>query len=597
MILLGWFLLAGLGIPETASAFPAAADTDSSVQVPVQESHSWLSGLFDRYLRTKPHPEDDLRGQAKETVSRYLSFAGWTIEVVLVNQVDTFDEDRHAQTGFATRFVNSLTNPLQSNTREATIRRQLLFHRGQLLDPLALADSELLLRSLPFIDDVRIMVLPLTGAERKVAVVVETRDNWPLGVDAKVVNKDRYNASLYSVNVLGYGLAMSHELVRNAGRDHGWGYHSHLRQPNPTGHFVDLDLDFEDSWRRLSRKIVLQKNLVHPAVRMVGGGILENTDDRDNDQVARKFTAGDFWLGRALGLGSADPSTGYSRLLLVPTVGYNRISFSDRPEVSLDENRSYHDRTLLLAGLSLLRVKDFKTSYFYKMGETEDIRSGWDAQITTAYEDGEFQVRSGTWLQAAMVAVGGRGRVLALRLGGGGYWRRGDFEEGVLDASGFFATRLYDLGPYGQRWYLRAHYTCGFDRFPGEVISLGNRTGLRGVDDDVLTGRQRLVTSLESRLFTPWTVLGFRCLMLGYVDAGVIADQNESLAHKPVMISTGIGVRMDNPGLVLPPFQIRVGVRDRIRTSGMIVELVFGGGRNQEEFLFPSVKPEPPAFR
>ncbi len=556
-----------------------------------------FSRLFDRYLRAKPRLGEVLRGKAQETISRYSAYAGWTIEVVLVNQVDGFDEDWHQSKNIGTRIFNHLADPLQCGTKDGTIRRQLLFRQGQVLDPFALADSELLLRSLRFIDDVRIMIIPLTNMDHRVAVVVQTQDNWPLGAEAKVFSKDRFDASLYSVNLFGRGLAWTHELIYNAARNPGWGYRSRLQQPNLTGHFIDLDLEYEDSWRRWERRASVTKNLVHPGVQLVGGGEFMVQDDRDNIQAPNKFTGADFWLGRAMRLGAGPPGKKSSRMLVVPALGYQRKFFSKRPEVSLLENRSFHDRTLWLTGVSLLRVKDYKTSYFYRMGETEDIRSGWIARLTLAYEDGEFQKRGGNWLQTEMVAVGRKGQVMALGLGGGGYWRNGNFEEGILDATGFLATSLYGLGSFGQRWYLRAHYTRGFDRFPADQISLGNRSGLRGFDDGALLGNQRLIGSLESRLFTPWTPLGFRCLLLGYCDAGLIADQGSPLTAQRVAISAGVGVRLDNPGLVLPPLQLRWGVMDQNRGLSAVFELSFGKGRLQEEFLFPVVKPEPVAFQ
>ncbi|PIV80948.1 hypothetical protein COW53_06970, partial [bacterium CG17_big_fil_post_rev_8_21_14_2_50_64_8] len=529
--------LLSLTLPRVAPAAPAAS-ADSSATSPV-EGRSWLNRLFDRYLRTRPHPMEDLRGRAEATADRYLEFAGRTIDVVLVSQVTVFDEDWHAKGNLSTRLFKSLTTPLQSTTGDGTIRRQLLFSPGEALDPLALADSELLLRSLPFIDDVRIMVIPLVGPESNVAVVVETRDSWPLGVDGKVVAPDRFDAGLYSVNLLGHGLAWSNELVHNAASPHEWGYHGHLRQPNPTGHFIDMDLDFEDSWRRLRRRFQVTKNLVHPGVSLVGGGMLEGTDDRDNEGVPRRFVAADGWLGRAFRIGRVGDRATTARILLVPAMGIVRTHFRARPEVSLTENRGYHDRTLALAGLSLVKVRDFKTNFFYGMGETEDIRAGWSLRMTLGYEDGEFQARSGSWLGVGRVSVLQGGQVLAGSLEGGGYWRNGKFEEGVIDAGGLLASRLYLLGAYSQRWYVRAGYTRGINRFPEDRISLGNREGLRGVDDGVLTGDERLVASLETRIFTPWTLLGFRCMVLGYGDIGFIAAHDGSGGGRHVVDGGG----------------------------------------------------------
>ncbi|MGD9547898.1 MAG: hypothetical protein AB7V45_10180 [Candidatus Krumholzibacteriia bacterium] len=581
----GWIL--ALLLAGRALAGPPAGGSSESAE------GSWLSRLFDRHLRTQALTGEELGGRALEAVDAYQEFAGRTIEVVLVSQVARFDRDWRSTRGAPERLLGSLTDPLQSYTRDGTIRQQLLFRRGDSLDPFVLADTERLLRRLPYISDVRITVVPLLRGAETVAVVVETRDRWPLGLDGRIVDRKQFSANVYTVNLLGWGVGLDHEILYREDADPSTGHRTVLTQPNLFGTFIGGQAELEDSWRQERLGVALERRLWHPDIDFVGGARAALTDDRDNGGVPREFLDGEIWVGRAARLGEGGGRGDSSRPLLVPAAGLWFRSFDARPEVTVERNRTYHDRRLLLGGLTYQRVKYYRTSFLYRMGETEDVLSGLTVKGVMGYESGQFQERTCGWLEAALLSIRNRGDLVFLRVGSGGFLRRGDFEEGIVTASAGYAGPLMGDGRYRGRLHLQAAYALGIDRYPEEDLSLGDRTGLRGFPDEILTGDQRLVGSLEGRLFTPWTFLGFRCMLLGFADAGLIGGEDDPILDGRIHLSGGLGLRLHNPGLVFPPVQVRVGVESRLDGHGLIVGLAMGDADRPGPFGMPGVRPTP----
>lgn len=606
-VLLGWVLglVAGIGLaapalpmsPEPApaaaadSSFAAAADSGSA---PLAQD-SWLSRLIRRHFGHNRQTGEDLGGQALETVDRYAAYAGRTIEVVLVHQVATFAKNGNRNSPAGPDLLDTLTDPLQTYTSDRVIRESLLFERGQVLDPFALADSERLLRNLPFISDVRILVVPLMGETGTVAVIVQTRDRWPIGADLKIKDRRQFTAGLYSVNVLGQGLGLRNDLIYHEGRRPQVGYRGRLDKANLAGSFVGVRLEFEDSWENLRRQVQVERNLLHPGIRLVGGGLLARTDNRDNEGLPRKYDQADLWVGWTLRGGPPNGQRGSARPHLIPALGVSHVFFAARPPVTAALNRSYHDRRLYLGSLTYQRLKDYKTSYLYRMGETEDVRSGLVLKGTAGYEHGEFQERTCAWAEGEVVSIRNRGDLAFVRLGGGGYFRNGRFEEGVLSCQVGLVSPARDTGRWRQRWYLWTDYTQGFDQPADQGISLGERSGIRDLEDERLLGFQRLVLNLESRLFAPWTWQGFRCMLLAYADAGAIADQEEPLLRQEVVASFGLGVRFFNPDLVFSPLELRLGLRRHLEGHGLLLGLAMGLV-DPPSLIMPGVKPAPLAY-
>ena len=130
---------------------------------------------------------------------------GTPIVAVLVERHDVFDLDDPATSARVYRWVDAL----HALTREEFIRSLLLFAVGDVLDPLRLAESELILRGTGFLNPVTISARPVSGGAE---VVVETWDQWTIGVDVSYDvsgNREEYGFGISDDNLLGTGKSVS----------------------------------------------------------------------------------------------------------------------------------------------------------------------------------------------------------------------------------------------------------------------------------------------------------------------------------------------------------------------------------------------------
>ena len=564
------------GNPATTS--PADSTTTASAE---QDERPWLVRTLNRYFGGSGGNLDGLQGRAVETSSQYDRYAGLPIEVVIVHPVLRFGTIREGGRSTANRLLNDLAKPLQSYTRDGVIRSYLLFAPGDRLDPFALADTERLLRRLEYIADVRILVVKLTGpgtdAQETVAVIVEPMDRWPLGINGKIKTKDIYSLKFYSVNVLGTGSLWENEVLVNRDDSPEVGYRCRLRKENLAGTFIAVEAAFEDSYAQLRRGVRLERRLAHPGVDAIGGVGWERLDDRENDGKPRKYDQTDAWLGYAVRLFDPRDEQDRGRPMLVPAVSYQRRGYLARPAVSPDTNRSYHDRSLLLAGVSLQRFKYYKTSYLFGDGETEDLPSGILVKLSGGCERGEFERRTAAFFESTWSSLRNRGDVATAGLAFGGYLHDRRLEDGVLDVRGSYYTPLLGGGRYFWRLTGRLRYTLGIGRHRFDRIYLDDEAGVRGLGSEAVAGNQRLVANLQSRLYTPWSVLGFRFSCFGFADLGLIGDEEAaSLFQEKLYASVGVGARLRNPDLVLPTLQLRIGLLSNVDEVGMTLQVKVG---------------------
>jgi hypothetical protein len=584
--LLGVGFVAGSGAQEAEAAPDSVAVTD-----PEEDGGGfWLTRVLKTVFGRSAKKEADLGGKSVELVSSYADDIGKPIEVVIVHQVARFDSSWGEDQGSGQHFLNSVTKPIQSYTKDRLIRDYLLFEQGQLVDPFLLADTERMLRELDFINDVRIRIVPLMGETESVVVVIETQDRWPFGVTGKIKDPDRYDVNLFFSNLGGYGVRLENKLIYRGDMEPNLGYQGILTKRNIWGSFLDLGVLYEDSWAKLSRKAEIQRHLIHPGIKWVGGADWEYTDVRNNRLVPRKFEMGDYWLGRTIPLRRARSTEKSARPLLVPAVRYFKNDFKERPEATPEFNAAYLNTRDYLAGLTFQRLKHYKTNLLFKMGETEDVPAGLVVKLTGGYQDREFYDRTSAFFQTAYLTTRNRGDILLGFVNVGGYFHDYVFEDGSLNVGGTYVTRLVGGSRYRFRIYSFLTYTSAFNRRGEGALVLGNKTGLRGLEDNLVVGNKRLILKLESRMFTPWRMMGFKFMVFGYADVGTVGGEGDHLPAKKIYSSVGVGFQFESPELVLPATQVRIGFLNSIDENGLALGFKLGSVENPVIGM-PNTKP------
>jgi hypothetical protein len=601
-----WLLAAALAAAPAARAGDDAAPDPRAGDLPQESaadsldtggsgSISWLRRNFLRYFANSTPTGDELEGRTLELSGRYRAYAGMEIAVVIVHAVDEFDPDPDPGEGGLSR-LTALANPLRSYTRESVIRNYFVFEQGQPLDPNAVADTERLLRELEYIGDAKIYVVPLSGDDDQVAVIIEVRDRWPLGASGTLKDVDRYQASLYHTNLAGLGIRFSNEALYRAGYDPELGYRGELRKQNMAGSWITVGLTYEDSWRRLQRRVEADRVLAHPGVSWVAGFRLDDLRERDSGERSVRATTEDTWGGPVLPLGSRRRGRDGVRSIVVPALRFVRVEHSERPFTSPDSNRYYQNRRSYLAGVTYETNRYLKTAYLFRMGETEDIVAGTTLKLTAMYEDREFEGRTGGVAQFWRSDVTDAGAVWLYEAGLGGYWRGRAPEDDTLMLRAAHITPLLGDGEWRRRWFFDLRYHLGWNQRSSGGLNLGDQSGIRGMEDSRVLGDQRLVLKNEIRLFTPLSLAGFRFMAFGFADVGAAAGERDPLLNQRIYGSAGLGFRVYNPGLVFSPFQVRLAVLRSIDDNGAVVSIK-AGGADYPEIKSPGVAPGGYAFR
>ncbi len=579
--LLGMGFVAGASAQEPEAQEAAAVPDSVAVTDDEEEGGDfWLTRVLKTVFGRSAKKEEDLSGKSVELVSRYADYIGKPIEVVIVHQVARFEGSWDEDQASHQHLLNSVTKPIHSYTKDRLIRDYLLFEQGQLLDPFLLADTERMLRELDFINDVRIRIVPLMGETESVVVVIETQDRWPFGVTGKIKDPDRYDVNLFFSNLGGYGVRLENKMIYRGDLEPNLGYQGILSKRNIRGSFVDLGLLYEDSWARLSKQAEIQRHLIHPGIKWVGGAKWEYTDVRDDGGIPRKFEVTDTWVGHTIRLRKVRSTEKSARPLLVPAVRFKKLDFMERPVARPDSNAAYLNTRDYMLGLTFQRLKHYKTNLLFKMGETEDVPAGFTVKLTGGYQDREFYDRTSSFFQTAYLTTRNRGDILLGFVDVGGYFHDYAFEDGSLNVGGTYITRLMGGSRYRFRFYSFLTYTSAFNRHGEGTLVLGNKTGLRGLEDNEVVGNKRLILKLESRMFTPWRMMGFKFMVFGYADVGTVGGEGDHLPAKKIYSSVGLGFQFESPELVLPATQVRIGFLNSIDENGLALGFKLGSVEN-----------------
>ncbi|HOF20755.1 MAG TPA: hypothetical protein PLO24_05850 [Bacteroidales bacterium] len=485
----------------------------------------------------------------------YLRYSGRIIRKIDIKRLDVFgtsiDYSLISNSGRLENFLNKT----HTNTAEHIIRKNLLFSEGDTLSPLLLSDNERILRQLPYIDDSRIIVVSETDGF--VDILVLTKDVYSLGASAEFRSATRGSASLYEKNIFGLGheFRLKVPFDQDSAGSPGIGMNYNIN--NISKSFINLSLRYYNALGRTSYGFAADRQLVSSSTKYAGGiCVCQTSTTTDLDTLPEpeplKFNHQDYWLSRSFLLKPENAA----RLIL--GVRYLNNNVYRHPDILPDSYHSLQKYRIYLASLSFSIRQFYKTSLIYGHGRTEDLPDGMLINLTAGRELNEFKQRfySGLSLSAGK------------KLSGGGYFHgnaglasfrnKNETEQGILILRANYFTKLRYAGTHRLRNFYNIDYTRGFGRYKDEYLLFSTENGLTGFrNDSIRAERQRLTMSIESVLFSPARIYGFRLAWFGFGDLGYLFGTNQFFNQGKVISRIGFGVRLRNDNLVFNTLQIR----------------------------------------
>lgn len=512
--------------------------------------------LFDFVIVSHNAPDKKLIKNTSDAA--YLAYSGKKIRHIEIQRLNVFGANINDPTSSNPEKIENILNKTHFNTTENIIRKNLLMGEGDTISPLTLSDNERILRELPFIDDARILIVPVSDDEAD--IVVLTKDVYSLGGSYNYRGLNRGNVSIFEKNIFGIGHEVGFDIPFDVKISNSVGFGAHYTINNMWKSFANLNLFFSDGLGKTSYGFNLQRNLVSSATKYAGGiSVMQmsTTEDLDTLPVPQplKYNLQDYWLSRSFLLNKEK----VSRIIL--GVRYTNNNVFDKPFILPDSYYNIQNYRIYLASAAFSVQKYYKTNLIYSYGRTEDIPYGGLFRVTVGSEYNEFNqfhIRKYIGAEIAMgKSIDGLGYFYT-SAGVASFLNGQQPKQGLLALRVNYFSNLMSVGRSMLRNFVYLDYTRGIDRNTDEYLGFKKGNGFSGFRNDSVSGTQRLSVSLESVLFSPVNFIGFRFAFFGFTDFAFLSGSNEILGNGYSLTSIGLGIRIRNDNMVFNTLQVRL---------------------------------------
>jgi len=542
--------------------------------------------LYDFLIVSGPSaPNDRISGSSDLDFTK---FSGKTIRNIEIRRLNVFGSSLSNPESSNPNKLESALNKTHINTNEIIIRKNLLFEEGDTVSPLTLSDNERILRQLPYIDDSRILAVPVSDSE--VDILVITKDVYSLGASLDYRSIEKWDASVFEKNIFGMGHELRIEVPYNSDLASTPGFGLDYYINNIKKSFTNIHLFYSDGLGRKTYGLNLERKLISSETKYAGGISIRQmytTEDLDTLSLPEplKYNLQDYWLLRSFLINNES----VTRVIL--GARYTNNNVFDHPFILPDSYHHLQRYRMFLGSASFSLQKYYKTSLIYSYGRTEDIPHGGLLNLTMGKETNEFKKRvyAGISLSAgeSLKSIG----YFYASTGIGSFFHDDYSEQGIFMLRASYFSNLLYLGNSRIRNFVKVDYTRGFDRYTDESLAFIHENGFSGFRNDSAAGEQRLSIGLESVIFSPLYLYGFRFAFFAFADLGILFGTNEFVREGDALSSVGLGIRIRNDNLVFNTFQIRFGFFPNLPDYSRVTYLLISG----EQLLRPAnFDPGPP---
>ncbi|MFN8278010.1 MAG: hypothetical protein U0T84_11035 [Chitinophagales bacterium] len=448
-----------------------------------------------------------------------------------------------------TRF-QKFANSTQFRTRNWVIENELLFHSGESVDPIAMADSERNLWAKGIYKDIKFLITEVDSNLIDVAVLIRDKFNWSI---ASSIDYDKFTMGLELQNILGLPHQFGAYVALNFRPDNLYTFRLKYAYNNIRSSFIDLRADGSYDKFQQGGKLTIQRKFFSAAPQWAGHFKFSfyNQDVSApvllSNPIATKVQYGtvDFWMAKSFRF-SGELGRKYPLLRLIgSTRFYNRL-YTKRPFLhSEDLSQNYVNSTTVLGSIGFARWDYYVDRRVYGLGPSEYFTKGLNAALLLGFQQdeelqerfysgfaleyGRFFEKYGYWLTLVKY---------------GGFSKPREYQQILLQWKNNFYTLPYKLGKSHVRQFFTTDINLGFNRPYGREIVVNDYNGLTGLYSSSLRGSRSYAFNYELDFYADFKVLGFNSSVFVFTD--LVLLQQADIRKNYFQSAVGFGLRLRN---------------------------------------------------
>jgi hypothetical protein len=529
------------------------------------ESYSGKSKFTKFFYRMVFKPA--ARGSKKKKVYKkliqkpYSTFEGKIIRHISIVTLDPFGNSIADTLVVSKNFIIKAGNALHIKSYPWTIGNLLLIRKNQPFDSLLAKESERLVRSQKFVRDVSFFIQETAKGSDSVDVFIRELDTWSI-IPKVSASAKRLYLTIDERNFAGLG----HESLNGFTWNHTTGnfaYNLNYFIPNIRNTFITSTLHYgTDELGSFVESIAVDRPFFSPLTKWAGGvnftQLLRQDYIRISDSLFLlqrfKLNSQDYWAGNATKIFKGNTEY-YRTTNFVSAIRFLRIRYIEQPIELYDPQHMFGDENLYLASIGISARRYVQDKYIYHFGIPEDIPIGRVYSLTGGYQEKNNTSRIYLGARFAYGYYYPWG-YLSAYLEFGSFFRASHAEQGAVSAKIIYFTGLVEIGKWKFRQFIKPQVIIGINRFNYDSLTLNDGYGINGFRSTALSGKSRMVFTMQTQSYAPWNFVGFRFGPFISCSVGMLSNPTEGFKNSQLYAEIGIGVLIKNDYLVFNTFQL-----------------------------------------
>ena len=475
-------------------------------------------------------------------------------------------------------------NILHPKTQPRIIKNLLLFKRNEPYDSLLVKESERLIRSQKYVQDLSFITKPASGNTDSVDIYIRVLDVWS-AIPSVRWSKSTIGIGLTDRNLAGLGNSFHGDAQWNRLTGNNVTRLSYFI-PNIRNSYINFNIQylfpqktdliqsnefakpyystissnntylFSDN-KGMLRSIEFSRSFYSPVAKWAGGiflgQMITSQSYIQQDSIfylSSRTNIQDYWAAKSWPVFKGKHTDArITNLILSARV--LRLSYTGRPPEA-DQVDVFNKESIYFTGIGITSRKYIQDKYIFNFGRVEDVPVGRAFGITIGL-DAQQANRFYLGLKAAWGNYYRFG-FLSTRLEYGTFIGATGFQQEVVTGRISYFTRLLSLGNWKIRQFIRPTVVFGIKRLPADNLTFGDE--MKGFGEIEDAAKHMIVLTLQTQSYAPWNLIGFRFGPYLHASFGMLGNESTGFNKSHLYAMLGLGILIKNEYLMFNTFQI-----------------------------------------